>query len=27
MAPADLVDAGDWTEITRRAAEAAALKQ
>jgi len=25
MAPADLVDAGDWTEITRRAAEAAAL--
>jgi len=27
MAPADLVDAGNWTEITRRAAEAAALKQ
>lgn len=26
MAPAELVDAGDWTEITRRAAEAAALK-
>ncbi|PPD37710.1 MAG: keto-deoxy-phosphogluconate aldolase, partial [Methylomonas sp.] len=26
MAPADLVDAGDWEEITRRAAEAAALK-
>ncbi len=26
MAPADLVDAGDWAEITRRAAEAAALK-
>lgn len=27
MAPADLVDAGDWAEITRRAAEAAALKK
>lgn len=27
MAPADLVDAGDWTEITRRAAVAAALKK
>lgn len=27
MAPADLVDAGDWTEITRRAAEAAKLKK
>lgn len=26
MAPADLVDAGDWSEITRRANEAAALK-
>lgn len=26
MAPADLVDAGNWAEITRRAAEAAALK-
>lgn len=26
MAPADLVDAGDWAEITRRAKEAAALK-
>lgn len=26
MAPAELVDAGDWAEITRRAAEAAALK-
>ncbi len=26
MAPADLVDAGQWEEITRRAAEAAALK-
>jgi 2-dehydro-3-deoxyphosphogluconate aldolase/(4S)-4-hydroxy-2-oxoglutarate aldolase len=26
MAPADLVDAGDWAEITRRAAEAAKLK-
>lgn len=25
MAPADLVDAGDWAEITRRAAAAAAL--
>lgn len=27
MAPAELVDAGDWAEITRRAAEAAALKR
>ncbi|TPQ25435.1 bifunctional 4-hydroxy-2-oxoglutarate aldolase/2-dehydro-3-deoxy-phosphogluconate aldolase [Methylomonas sp. EFPC3] len=27
MAPADLVDAGDWAEITRRAAVASALKQ
>jgi len=27
MAPADLVDAGDWAEITRRAKEAAALKK
>lgn len=27
MAPSDLVDAGDWTEITRRAAEAANLKK
>lgn len=27
MAPADLVDKGDWTEITRRASEAAALKK
>lgn len=27
MAPADLVDAGNWTEITRRAAEAARLKK
>lgn len=27
MAPADLVDAGNWAEITRRAAEAAALKK
>lgn len=27
MAPSDLVDAGDWSEITRRAAEAAALKK
>jgi 2-dehydro-3-deoxyphosphogluconate aldolase/(4S)-4-hydroxy-2-oxoglutarate aldolase len=27
MAPSDLVDAGDWAEITRRAAEAAALKK
>ena len=27
MAPAELVDAGDWAEITRRAAEAAALKK
>ncbi|MGZ4958348.1 MAG: bifunctional 4-hydroxy-2-oxoglutarate aldolase/2-dehydro-3-deoxy-phosphogluconate aldolase [Methylomonas sp.] len=27
MAPVDLVDAGNWTEITRRAAEAAALKK
>jgi len=27
MAPADLVDAGQWEEITRRAAEAAALKR
>ncbi|MCQ8106058.1 bifunctional 4-hydroxy-2-oxoglutarate aldolase/2-dehydro-3-deoxy-phosphogluconate aldolase [Methylomonas sp. SURF-2] len=27
MAPADLVDAGDWAEITRRAAGAAALKK
>jgi len=27
MAPADLVDAGDWAEITRRAAEAAKLKK
>jgi len=27
MAPADLVDAQNWTEITRRAAEAAALKK
>ncbi|QWF70350.1 bifunctional 4-hydroxy-2-oxoglutarate aldolase/2-dehydro-3-deoxy-phosphogluconate aldolase [Methylomonas paludis] len=26
MAPASLVDAGDWAEITRRAAEATALK-
>ena len=26
MAPAELVDAGDWDEIRRRAAEAAALK-
>jgi len=26
MAPADLVDAGNWAEITRRAAEAAALR-
>lgn len=26
MAPADLVDAGNWAEITRRAAEAAKLK-
>lgn len=26
MAPAELVDAGDWAEITRRAAEAAKLK-
>lgn len=26
MAPADLVDAGNWSEITRRASEAAALK-
>ncbi len=27
MAPAELVDAGDWAEITRRAKEAAALKK
>ena len=27
MAPAELVDAGNWTEITRRAAEATALKK
>lgn len=27
MAPAELVDAGDWEEIRRRAAEAAALKK
>ncbi len=27
MAPADLVDAGDWAEITRRAAVASALKK
>lgn len=27
MAPADLVDAGNWGEITRRAAEASALKK
>ncbi len=27
MAPAELVDAGDWAEITRRAAVAAALKK
>ncbi|WAR43929.1 bifunctional 4-hydroxy-2-oxoglutarate aldolase/2-dehydro-3-deoxy-phosphogluconate aldolase [Methylomonas rapida] len=27
MAPADLVDAEDWAEITRRASEAAALKK
>ena len=27
MAPADLVDAENWTEITRRATEAAALKK
>ena len=27
MAPADLVDAGNWQEITRRAAEATALKK
>jgi 2-dehydro-3-deoxyphosphogluconate aldolase/(4S)-4-hydroxy-2-oxoglutarate aldolase len=27
MAPADLVDAGDWTEITRRASQASALKK
>ncbi len=27
MAPAELVDAGDWTEITRRATEAASLKK
>ena len=27
MAPTDLVDAGNWVEITRRAAEAAALKK
>ncbi|AMK75254.1 MULTISPECIES: bifunctional 4-hydroxy-2-oxoglutarate aldolase/2-dehydro-3-deoxy-phosphogluconate aldolase [Methylomonas] len=27
MAPSELVDAGDWAEITRRAAEAAALKK
>ncbi|MDD4915642.1 MAG: bifunctional 4-hydroxy-2-oxoglutarate aldolase/2-dehydro-3-deoxy-phosphogluconate aldolase [Methylococcales bacterium] len=27
MAPAELVDAGDWAEITRRAAEACALKK
>jgi len=27
MAPAELVDAGNWAEITRRAAEAAALKK
>ncbi|MCQ8182432.1 bifunctional 4-hydroxy-2-oxoglutarate aldolase/2-dehydro-3-deoxy-phosphogluconate aldolase [Methylomonas sp. SURF-1] len=27
MAPAELVDAGDWTEITRRAAAASALKK
>ncbi|MGY6276524.1 bifunctional 4-hydroxy-2-oxoglutarate aldolase/2-dehydro-3-deoxy-phosphogluconate aldolase [Methylomonas sp. MgM2] len=27
MAPADLVDAGNWTEITRRASEAALLKK
>ncbi len=27
MAPADLVDAGNWAEITRRAMEAAALKK
>ena len=27
MAPADLVDAGNWAEITRRAAEATALKK
>ncbi|WP_347988947.1 bifunctional 4-hydroxy-2-oxoglutarate aldolase/2-dehydro-3-deoxy-phosphogluconate aldolase [Methylomonas sp. AM2-LC] len=27
MAPAELVDAGDWAEITRRAAEATALKK
>ncbi len=27
MAPVDLVDAGNWTEITRRAAEAAKLKK
>jgi len=26
MAPADLVDTGNWSEITRRASEAAALK-
>ncbi|MGZ0078940.1 bifunctional 4-hydroxy-2-oxoglutarate aldolase/2-dehydro-3-deoxy-phosphogluconate aldolase [Methylomonas sp. YC3] len=27
MAPSELVDAGDWAEITRRAAEASALKK
>lgn len=27
MAPVDLVDAGDWAEITRRASEAARLKK
>jgi len=27
MAPAELVDAGNWAEITRRAAEAASLKK
>ena len=27
MAPADLVDAGNWAEITRRAAEATSLKK
>jgi 2-dehydro-3-deoxyphosphogluconate aldolase/(4S)-4-hydroxy-2-oxoglutarate aldolase len=27
MAPSELLDAGDWTEITRRAAEAANLKK
>lgn len=27
MAPADLVDASNWTEITRRASEASALKK